>query len=542
LAIAAIIAVVGLTAVTVRIVSANAAGCSGGLPLRVAATPEIATPLEEIARAWLATRPQVAGECIDLTVESIASPVMASRLTVLAGAGIDVAAVPEATPSEEALPAVWVPDSTAWLTRVGTVDKAAFVEGSRSIASSPVILAMPEAAAKQVGWPAAKLKLASIKGLLGQGGALKLGIAEPRRETASLAGTMLLSETLAATDDDLPGLVRTFRSVVKTSSTAELLRTFGEKLNAAPASEQAVLEYNASSPALKLVTVQVDPPAPTLDYPYAIRSDVSREIAQAAQQFRDALLGGTGSDKLARSAFRTPEGIAGGGFPFTAATSADPYVGSPVDDPARVQRALGLWSAANSPSRTLALFDITASMATAVAPGASRLTVMTSAALGGLSLFAADSRVGMWAFAAAHQEVLPIEELTADHKAQFNLRLGGATPSTSDQSGLYTTLLGAYRTMKDGYDRTRPNLIVVLTDGSDSDPSDLARERFSQQIQILSDPTRPVRVVIIGIAVGPADAESLQRIADIMGGGFFPLTSPDQIQTIFLRALLQVGG
>jgi len=533
--------VVALTAVTVRIVSANAAGCSGGLPLRVAATPEIASPLEEIGRAWVATRPQVAGECIELTVESIGSPTMASRLTVLAGAGIDIASAPEATPSEEALPAVWVPDSTAWLTRVGTVDKAAFVEGSRSIASSPVVMAMPEAAAKQLGWPAAKLKLATIKSLLGPDGGLKLGIAEPRRETASLAGTMLLSETLAATDEDLPGLVRTFRAVVKTSSTSELLRTFGEKVNAGPASEQAVLEYNASGPALKLVTVQVDPPAPTLDYPYAIRSDISREVAQAAQQFRTALLEGTGADKLARSAFRTPEGVAGGGFPFTVATSGDPYVGSPVDDPARVQRALGLWSAANSPSRTLALFDVTASMGTAVAPGASRLTVMTSAALGGLGLFAADSRVGMWAFGAGHQEVLPIEELNADHKAQFNQRLGAAAPSASDQSSLYATLLDAYRAMKDQYDTSRPNLIVVLTDGSDSDTSDLAREKFSQQVQMLSDPTRPVRVVIIGIAVGPADAESLQRIADIMGGGFFPLTSPDQIQTIFLKALLEVA-
>jgi len=35
---------------------------------------------------------------------------------------------------------------------------------------------------------------------------------------------------------------------------------------------------------------------------------------------------------------------------------------TPVSDPAKVQKALGLWTAANSASRTLALFDVTSSM------------------------------------------------------------------------------------------------------------------------------------------------------------------------------------
>ena len=48
--------------------------------------------------------------------------------------------------------------------------------------------------------------------------------------------------------------------------------------------------------------------------------------------------------------------------------------------------------------------------------------------------------------------------------------------------------------------------------------------------------------MLIGISVGPADAANLQPIAEIVGGGFFPLTSPEQIQTIFLKALLRVGA
>ena len=96
--------------------------------------------------------------------------------------------------------------------------------------------------------------------------------------------------------------------------------------------------------------------------------------------------------------------------------------------------------------------------------------------------------------------------------------------------------------MRDGYDPTRPNLIVVLTDGGDSDQSPLRLEQFNQDMQKLADPTKPIRVVLIGISVDSADATNLQAIADIVGGGFFPLTSPEQIQTIFLKALLRVGA
>jgi len=545
LVVGAIVTIIALTVVTVRIVAAGAAGCSGSVPLRVVATPEIAPVLADVGSAWMAIRPQVSGKCINLTVDGAQSPSIASSLTVYAGSAIDVAAAPEPTPSEDAIPTVWVPDSTAWLTRVQVVDRSAFDADVRSIASSPVVVAMPEAAAKLVGWPSGRLQVATVKALLGQGGPLKLGIAEPRRETASLAATMVLGEALATTDEDLPALVKTFRSVVKTPSTTDLLRTFGAKVNAGPASEQAVLAYNATNPPLRLVAVQLDPAAPQLDYPYAIRSGVSRETSQAAQLFRGAVLERPAADQLARKAFRSPDGRAGAGFPSTTATSLDPFVGANVDDTERVQRALGLWSAANSPSRTLALFDITSSMGTVMqtaSGAATRSDVMAGAARGGLELFTADSRVGMWAFASQHLEVLPIDDLTPARKQEFDQRMAGARPTRTNRSELYAILLAAYKVMKDGYDPTRPNIIVVLTDGGDSNGSTLRREQFNQELQKLADPTKPIRVVLIGIGVGQVDAANLQGIAEIVGGGFFPLTSPEQIQTIFLKALLRVGA
>lgn len=543
LALAVAAALVVVTAITIRIVAASASNCAGELPVRVAAAPELAPIVADVANAWMETEPRVGGRCIEMIVEALPPPVVASSLTVYAGRAIDIAAEPEPTPSAETLPAVWIPDSSAWISRVQVVDRAAFVEDLRSIASTPVVLATTEPLGQQLGFPN-PLPLSAISGMLGQSG-LRFGVAEPRRETASLAMTMVLGDSLATSDEDLPLLVRTFRNLVKVTSTRELLAAIGDRADAGPATEQAVLAYNQSGGQPALVAMRLDEAGALLDYPYAIRSGVSRETSQAAAMFRSELLGSAAVSALAQRGFRAPDGTVGPGFPDSTATDPGPFAGAPVTDSAAVQTALGLWSAANSPSRTLALFDVTSSMATGMATTtgpSTRAGVMAAAAQGGLSLFTTDSRVGMWAFGAQYQEVLPIDDLTEERRQEFNQRMAAARPTASDRSELYDTLLAAYQFMLEGYDKTRPNIIVVLTDGGDSSADPLRLEEFNQELQKLADPTRPIRVVLIGIDVNESDAANLQAIANIVGGGFFPLTSPEQIQTIFLKALLRVGA
>jgi Ca-activated chloride channel family protein len=530
---AAVVALVLLGAIVFRFVVVGTDSCQSVTSLRVAATPELTRALREIADGWTAARRDAGDDCVQLVVEPVPSATMASRLTVLAGNGIDVAAVPEPNPDPNQVPAVWVPDSTAWLRRVATVDRAAFGDHALSVASSPVIVAMPAAAAASVG---GSVRLADVPSLIAPGGPLTLAVAEPRRETAGLAAAMLFSDALAPTDDALPGLVRTFRGIVKTSSTADLLAALGSTATAGPVAEQAVYAYNATSPPNPLVGVAFEPAAPRLDYPYAIRAGLSVEVNQAAEQFRDAVL--AASPTLFKYAFRTPGGGAGPGFPDPPPPPGGG--GDALGDSAKILRTLALWGAANAPSRTLALLDVTSSMGTSIG-GSSRSDVMAAAAQAGLELFTPDSQVGLWAFGAAHQEVLPIGALTAASRDELQARMAGAAPTTSNQAQLYQTLLDAYKVMLEGYEPGRPNLIVVLTDGADSDTTTLRREQFKQDVQRLADPARPIRVVLIGIGASAADASALQEIAAVVGGGYFPLTSPDQIQAIFLNALLRVG-
>jgi hypothetical protein len=546
LALSGVVALVAVAAITVRIVSADAAGCSGGVAVRVAVTPELADVVQEVAARWTKTKPSVDGRCVSVTVTGSPSADVASSLTVLAGGAIDVAAKPAATPTEDELPTVWIPDSTAWLTRVGAVDRDAFADGAKSVASSPVVVAMPAPAAALVGWPARPLKPAALQPLLASCGALKLGIAEPRRETASLAGAMIFGDALAASNADLPALVKVFRSVVSKVDTISLLGSFGRDLNAAPASEQAVLAFNATNPPLKLVPVQFEKPSPILDFPYAIRANIPREAAQAAASFRAALGDSFALEAMARKGFRTVDGAIGNGFPTAAGTSGAAVTGTPIADREKVQQALGLWAAANSASRSLALLDLTSSMTTTMrvkGVDVPRAQVMAQAARSGLELFTDDSQLGMWGFASQHQELAPIAKLTAKVRSQFDVLMSSAAPVATNNAALYDTLRDAYKAMQDGFDPLRPNIIVAITDGGDSRAGGTRLQQFQLDLQRLADATKPIRVILIGVDVPDksAAATDLRAIAKATGGGYFPMTSPDQIQSIFLKALLQVG-
>ncbi len=403
---------------------------------------------------------------------------------------------------------------------------------------------MPEPTARTIGSPGTALQLTQLEQRLKQGRPpFRLAVADPHRDTASLITTMLLGESLSATDTDLPALVRTFRDLIKTPDAPAVLAALAEDgpPTAGPASEQAVIAYDAHRPRVPLAAVPLEPAQPNLDYPYAIRADTGDEVRQAATQFRDLVLADPARARLAEAGFRDPDGKAGAGFPAAAATTSASTGAFALDDPARVQAALNLWSAVNEPPRALALFDVSASMKTRSAGGRTRAGVMTEAARQGFDLFSPDARVGMWTFGAGHQEVLPIDSLTAQRRVALDQRIAAAAPTTSDQANLYGAVADAYTAMSTGYDNTRPNLIFVFTDGGDSDPSDQHKKQFTQAIEQAADPTQPIRIVIIGIDASPPAATDLQGVADTVGGGFFALTSPNQVQTIFLKALLDVG-
>jgi hypothetical protein len=536
----AVAVLISVTAVAVQLVSADASGCSGRLDLTIAAAPEIAPALRLVGADWTATRPQVNGQCVAINVDATPTPTIASRMAAVAGGTVDVEAPSE--PANSPLPDVWVPDSTAWLGRVRAVDRAEFVVDPRSVATSPVVFAMPEPAARKTGWPGSPLALPALEEQLRQGKVpFTMAFPDPHRDTPGLVGTMLLGEALSANDTDLPALISTFRGLVQTRGGDQLLPLLGTRATAGPTSEQAVIAYNARHPAVPLAAVQLDPAPPDLDYPYAIRADITEDRRQAAEQFRDAVLAPVARVRLGEAAFRDPDGKVGSGFPAATPVTATPVGAFAVDDPDRVQAALNLWAAVNEPPRALALFDTSASMASPAGGGRSRAAVMALAAEQGFSLFTDQSALGMWTFGASHQQILPIQQLTDARRTAIEHSVAAAVPGPSDQTDLYGAVADGYESLQSTYDPTRPDFLIVFTDGGDSAPGGQRLQDFTHRIEQVADPTEPIRIILIGIDVSDSAAAGLRQIAGLVGGGYFGLSDPAQIQTIFLRALLAVG-
>jgi len=554
LSIVAVAALVAVTAVAVRVMAADANGCSGGVALSVAAAPDVAAAVEDAGREWMKSNPEVNGKCIRVQVRPVPAADIAGALAVRGGGNIDVAAKPAPTPSEADIPAVWIPDSTAWLSRVSAIDRSALGAAAPSVALSPVVFAMPEAVAAAM---AAQLGGAGGNAGAGAEGLLRtaltdwqkaiaerrlpqlpVGLVDPRRDTASLAGAMILRDAVVTDETKVANLIAVYRLVnrFRAPDVATLQKSFAQGVKAAPMAEQSVLAFNGTNPRAPLAAIQLPPGGPALDYPFATLNGKPREVDAAAGKFRTALSGTAYRGSFARRGFRAPDGTAGPGFPTGHGVTAQPVTASALDDAIRVGQTLGLWSAANSPSRALAIIDVTASMAAPLG-ATTRLDVMQRSAILGLSLFTDTSSLGQWTFAATHAELTPIIPLNEANRNTLNAKIQGIQLSASNQSALFVALRDAYKLMTETFNPEVANRIIIFTDGKSAISPELKNlEQLSKALERIAVVTKPIEVTLIG--VGPeADMTELNEIARMTGGVAKQILNPAQIQSVFLSAL-----
>jgi hypothetical protein len=557
-----VVALIVATVIAVRVVSADANGCSGGIRLNVAANPDLYPAVREAAARWATTTPKVNNDCIHVQVKPVPAADVANALAVRSGAGafINVAAQPVPTPADDEVPAVWIPDSISWIGRVQAVNREAFDDTIASVAMSPVVLAMPEPLLRTFATAAPpdqtlasaiphKLTGGDLAGLLQRSlgdkdKSLQVGVAEPRREATGLAGAILMHDAVVSSPAQLPALVGAYRGVRVAADQAALLRAFDQGQTIAPISEQAILAHDSGSPRPPLTAVPLEA-AQALDYPYAIVAGKPRPIARAAEQFRSVLLARAYRDILAKAAFRAPNGTAGQGFPVGHGAVAEPVIGNALVDSRKVADVLSIWNGAKIPSRVLGLTDITAVMGNPAAPGSpTRLQIMQKAQLDGLRLFTDDSQIGFWAFASGlsggkdYQEKVPIGPLNAAQRGRLGLAVTSGRPVGTNGRGLYESVLAAYKVVRDGWDANRSNTVLVCTGGPNAKPGGLSLDDVQVELEKLTDPTKPIRVVLLGF--GPdVDLDELNTIAKTTGGKAFRVSRPEEIGGIFLQALLR---
>jgi len=535
---------------TVAIVAYRLAGtgaCDGTSTLTVAAAPDIAPAVRAAA-----TRFTKDNRCTSIAV-TIAEPADVAA-AVADQAGRTVPGLGRAGGNVR-VPQVWIPDATTWLQRLRSAGVESVPANGTTMASSPVVLAMPEPVARAAGWLDNRPTWGDLLKKVTTDARIRTGMVDPTRDAAGLSG--LLALATAATNqgaDAQAATVGAMRSLAAGRSTlrADLFNRFprgadpstlASGLGVAPLSESAVIAFDQGDPPVPVAAVYPDPAAPSLDFPYTVISGQPGSVTDQANRFGTALTGPEYESDLAKAGLRTAAGAAPNGFPGAPGVTADRRQPGPAAAPAAVDKAISAWNTITLPARLLAVIDISGSMATPVptAGGATREQVTVEAARRGLGLFDDNWAVGLWVFSTNldggkdWREVTPIGPLSTQRVALLG-GLSGIQPKPNGGTGLYDTTLAAYKAVQADWDPGRINSIVLMTDGQNEDPNGLTLDQLTTELGKIIDPKRPVQVVALGIGNEVSQAE-LNRIIKTTGGGVFIATDPTKIGEIFLKAL-----
>jgi hypothetical protein len=245
---------------------------------------------------------------------------------------------------------------------------------------------------------------------------------------------------------------------------------------------------------------------------------------------------------LNRAGFRTPGGGTGPAFPATAGVDTRILGPAPLSDAGRVAQALGVWNTITLPTRLLSVVDVSGSMNDKVpGTGQTRMQVTISAWMQAIGLFSDDSQMGLWVFSTDldrgrdYRELVPLGPLSTQRAtlvgatSRIQVKDGGST-------GLYDTVLAAYKKVSEHWDPTRSNALAIFTDGQNEDSHGISRAALMAELKKRYDPKRPVRIVFLGM--GPdVNADELAQIAKATHGLSFVARDPTKMQDIYLQAL-----
>jgi Ca-activated chloride channel family protein len=508
------------------VVVANAVAsphCRGdAIPLRIAVTPAMLAPVQDIADAFNHDSVSVDGPCS--TVEVTAEPA-AQVVQDLPVNPIDP-------------PALWIPDSALWVPTASQLEAKVSGPTPRltehpSIASSPlVIAASPQQAPKIRSWQ--------------QLVAGDVAIADPLSNTEGIA-TLALAQRLApaSTGTPPPQLIAVLLKLRNSTvdGTAAAFAALQRNPNTLfSTTEQSIVANNASAGA-KVVAVYPTEGSVLFDYP-VVRVTTANEPAgtsAAATAFEAELHSARSMGILSAAGFRDPNAVASaswGGKDGVRSQTPSLIPAPTADQVATVMRA---WNVVHLDGRTLAVIDTSGSMNEPMPGGQTRIDVARDGALAGLSLMPDTTSVGLWTFSLTTSELVPLGPLGGlDNGVPQRLalqRAGATLPGrVGGSTALYDTALAGFEALKTGFDPTKVNAEVLITDGRNDRTGGLDLNGLLTRLRAEVDPSRPVEV--IGIGLGPdADMPVLNQIAAATGGKAYQALDAATFRAVFFDAL-----
>jgi len=507
--------------------------CAQRTVLDVAAAPAIAATLSDLVADG------AGGQCADVRVSAKDSSSFADAL---------------ANPPPGEQPQVWIPESTFWLGRAQARGAFEVPAAGTSVASTPVVVAMTEGAAGQLGWPARPVPWTALLGP--QATTLPVGLPDPAADPvgiAALVGVQSITASLPDAGAAESLVLRRLSQHVVTRASDLYLRlpeagSGGDTLSAFLTSEQALLRHNAYTKGTPLVASYPTGAVPTLDFPYVVLPGATRPEVSVATTLLSRLLAPPARKALQQAGFRDPDGSpppAGvDPAPTASRVTLTPVPPVPMPSEDSLVQVLSRWTGVHLSARILGVIDVSGSMNERVG-AQTRLSLLMQTAQEGLGLLMDTTDVGVWVFSTRmdgdrdYQVLVPPGPLSQQRSRIFNV-LGSIRAKPDGDTGLYDTTLAAYQEARRNWVPGRINLILVATDGRNDDAQSITRAQLLAELTKLVDPRRPLPILFF--AMGPGvDLGELNEIAKVVDGRVYNAAQPSDIRPIFFSALSDFG-
>lgn len=433
---------------------------------------------------------------------------------------------------------VWIADDASW---PQLPNPAKLATGhALVIASSPLYLVTQHGAAPV---PAAARSWLGLARLLAtQPQPWRLRVADP----AAFGDGMVAAGALADAVLDADGPLVSALDLMRAWQAGSTAPTATAALPTAPTQVAAVPEYVL----LRSGTAAVTAYAPTdgtamLRYSWlptaAGEADPSR--AAALDRLRQSLIGPAGAAALAE------EGLRGATWPTAAPPSAAdaglPTLTAPATSTVSehfMYHVLSTYHPDLRRANMLVVVDVSGSMADPVAAGApAKIDLVRSGLTQVAGLLPDDATLGLWRFGSLLAPPNDWQPVVAPAQLGPTQRAAIRTAATTlaalhTGTGLYDTILAAYRYQQAHYVAGEPNEILVFTDGvNQDDPVSIDLAQLQAGLAA-SSPGKRVQVAVFGFGTTFPTA-ALDGALKSVGGQVDPLATPDQVIGAFVHAV-----
>jgi Ca-activated chloride channel family protein len=184
------------------------------------------------------------------------------------------------------------------------------------------------------------------------------------------------------------------------------------------------------------------------------------------------------------------------------------------------------------------VFDVSGSMGDLGGEGFTKLDLAKQAVLASLDQFKPDDEIGLWIFSTLldgdldHLEMVPIAPLS-ENRADIERVVPGLIADGG--TGLYDTTRAAVSEIRETFDQTKINAVLLLSDGMCDDYDDGCE--LDPLLRFLSSSERDV-VRVFPVAYGSdADVEALGAIAEATSARLYLATDPLTIERVFQQVV-----